>query len=566
MRWRGAAAFLVAALLLLTFLDRFVLVELLLRRIGLPLLVAALEAFAILGAGFLARRTRRDVVAQFLVGYPLFGAVCFLVALAKVSTSTMFVTLIVFGALGLWSLRGGTLDAGDDPSPPSRTHPAATFAIGAVFVCAAVAAQAPPSSLDELAYHLAIPHAWVVEGRAVDLPLISHSYFPLGVESADLPPIAILGALYGGIASHLLHLLAAVATTLLIHRRTRDTLVTAAIVTTPALALTAGWSLVDWPLVGICLLLLDDEERPAALAAGMLTKYTFLPFACIVLAIRRRFDRRLVFAALAGSLFFVRNLVLTGNPLAPFFTRDAPHVAGYRALTLGSYIFDGRFLDEALGASLVPLLFSLSAALPIALAAGGVLLLFTAPSARILLPFFGAAASEARVAWRPARVVIALAIACQLFLIGYFTFRSDAFTLLAATSSDAEYLARVRPAFTTVEWLNASLPPDSKTLVVGLNETYWFARRVRGGGNFDGPRVSHYLESATPEALRERLARERFTHVAVIESSVPTQVAQKQEERQTRLSPAAQRGLSQMLDKYAGSVVTRGNTALFTLR
>ena len=41
-------------------------------------------------------------------------------------------------------------------------------------------------------------------------------------------------------------------------------LLTAAIITTPALALTAGWSLVDWPLLGICFALLDDEEVPAA--------------------------------------------------------------------------------------------------------------------------------------------------------------------------------------------------------------------------------------------------------------------------------------------------------------
>jgi hypothetical protein len=558
---------LVATLLLLTFLDRFVLVELLLRRIGLPLLVAALEALAILGAGFVARRRRGDPIVQFLIGYPLFGAVCFLVALARVDTATMAVTLLAFGALGLWSLRGMPVRATPDSESSARSSPAALFAIALVFVCAAVAAQGPPVSLDELAYHLAIPHAWVIEGRAIDLPLISHSYFPLGIESADLPPLAILGALLGGIASHLVHLLAAVATTLLIQRRTRDALVTAAIVATPALALTAGWSLVDWPLLGICLVFLDDDERPGALAAGLLAKYTFLPFAIVVLAIRRRFDRRrLVFGAIAGSLFFVRNLVLTGNPLAPFLSHDAPHVTGYRTLTLGSYVFDGRFLDEALGAALLPVLVSLSAAVPIALAVGGVLLLLLAPSARILLPFFGAAASEARLAWRPARTVIAAAIACQLFLIGYFTVRSDAFSLLAATASDGEYLAHVRPSFTTVEWLNASLPPASKTLVVGLNETYWFARRVRGGGNFDGPRVSRYLESATPEALRERLAREHFTHVAVIEAGIPTLVAQKQEERQTRLTPAAQRSLSQMLDKYASGVATRGNTALFTLR
>jgi hypothetical protein len=87
------------------------------------------------------------------------------------------------------------------------------IAILAVLACAFVAAQAPPSSLDELAYHLAVPHTWVLEGRAVALPLLSHSWFPLGIESADLPSLSLLGAIDGGIASHFLHLFAAIAMT-----------------------------------------------------------------------------------------------------------------------------------------------------------------------------------------------------------------------------------------------------------------------------------------------------------------------------------------------------------------
>jgi len=109
-------------------------------------------------------------------------------------------------------------------------------------------AQMPPLSLDELAYHLTVPKTWVLEGRALELPLLSHSYFPLGIESADLPFLAILGN-DGGIASHLLHALGAFAMVAIVfgwasRRASVRTvlLVVLAIATTPALLVTGGWS------------------------------------------------------------------------------------------------------------------------------------------------------------------------------------------------------------------------------------------------------------------------------------------------------------------------------------
>src|SRR2546423_5908718 len=189
---------------------------------------------------------------------------------------------------------------------PVIAEPLVLIALAIVVLCALIVAQAPPSSLDELAYHLAVPWTWVKEHRAVDLPLISHSYFPLGIESADLPLFAILGQ-SGAIASHFLHLGAAIAATALLLRLARNNaLAAAAVVATPALALTAGWSLVDFPLVGICAALVLDEELPGpAIAAGLLTKYTFAPFALIVLVVRRRW-KGAIGGAILGSLFIVR--------------------------------------------------------------------------------------------------------------------------------------------------------------------------------------------------------------------------------------------------------------------
>ena len=567
MRARLVAAFLLALFALLTLLDRFVLVELFLRRAGLPLLLAAAEALAIVGTGALMRRAKRiDAPLDFLLGYPVFGTALFLVATLKVAPWT-FVPLLVAGAI----VTVGLLLRPAEERPPAVPFSWPAAFVLAILACGFVAAQAPPSSLDELAYHLAVPQAWVLEGRAIELPLLSHSYFPLGIESADLLPLALLGRTGGGIASHFLHLFAAIATTLLVVRHSRSWLLTAAIVTTPALAVTAGWSLVEWPLAGLFVALyvaLESDDRDtasAATAAGLLTKYTFLPFALIAWALKRRVPK---WTAAIGAVFFVRNAMLTGNPFAPFLGSDAPHVSGYRALALADYVFEAKFVDEALGASILALPVFATGAVAVAAALLAIALFFLAPSSRILVPFLIVPSLNAAPALRRRALaaLLVIAIVLQTFLVVWFTARGGAFSLLAGMASDEEYLRSQRSSFSTVEWLNATLPPHSRTLVIGLGETYWFARRVRGGGNFDGPRISRYLDVPAPEALRERLRADGITHVAVVTVPLATAVEQKREERQTALTPGAQRTLAQTLDRYAATVTSRGPVTLFTLR
>jgi hypothetical protein len=572
MKIRIGLAVLLALFAILTLLERFVLVELLVRRTAIPLLFATLEALAILAAGALMRRSKRvDVPIDFLLGYPLFGAVCFLVGVFKVSTWTMVPLLALFGLGGVALLLMRFAEEEKEVIEPVPVHRTAFLAVMVVLACGFVIAQAPPASLDEVAYHLAVPRAWVLEGRAIELPLLSHSYFPLGIESADLPLLTILDATDGGIASHFLHLFAAIATTLVIVRRTKSWLAAAAIVTTPALAITAGWSLVDWPLAGLFVILWsaledgDTRTASAATAAGLLTKYTFLPFAVLAWALKRRVPSWIV---LVGLIFFARNAILTGNPIAPFFSGDAPHVSGYRDLALADYIFEGNFIDESIGASLLIAAPFAAGLIPLASLAAGVLLFFLAPSSRILVPFFVIPALSAAPALRRRFVaaLVVIAVVVQTFLVVWYTARDTAFSLLAATSSEEEYLVRQRAPFRAISWLNQMLPPRSRTLVVGVSETYWFARPVRGGGNFDGPRMSRYLDLPTPEALRERLRRDGISHVAVVTMGVPTEDEQKRAERETSLSPAAQKMLAQTLDRYAANVSSRGNATLFTLR
>lgn len=572
MKVRSTLAILLALFALLTLLDRFVLLEMLARRTALPLLLAAATALAAIAVGALVRRSRVvDLPLDLLIGYPLFGTVAYLVGLLRISNATMLPLLIAGAIGGAWLLLaryGGHHESAPDAKLPLE-WPA--LAVAAVLACGFVAAQAPPSSLDELAYHLAVPQTWVLEGRVTELPLNSHSYFPAGIESADLPLLTLLGPIDGGIASHFLHLLAAIATTALILRKSASWLATAAIVTAPALAATAGWSLVEWPLVGLFVALwtlLESEDlngASAATAAGLLTKYTFAPFALLAWAVKRRIPR---WPALLGLVFYARNLILTLNPFAPFFAHDAPHVSGFRALALADYVFEGKFLDEALGASILALPVFAAGAIAAGTAILALLLFFLAPSSRILVPFLavGATSAAPELRRRVLRAFIAIAVVIQTFLVVMLTARAGAFATIAGAGSDEEYLRKQRPAQTAVEWLNASLPHDSRALVVGLNETYWFAQPVRGGGNFDGERISRYLEVPAPEALRERLRADGITHVAVVTTPIRTTDEQKRQERETRLSSGAQKMLAQTLDHYASNVISRGNATLFTLK
>lgn len=590
----------IALYLLLVLLDRFVLVELLVRRVGLSMLLAFFEALAIIGTGFavrgvLARAWRTDetdLPRDFLLGYPIFGALCFLIGTMNVSSWSMGALLVVGGVGGLYVVVRRFESR--LPAIPAVTEPLAFIAIAVVFLCALIVAQAPPSSLDELAYHLAVPWTWVMEHRAVDLPLLSHSYFPLGIESADLPLLAILRQMGGGIASHFLHLGAVLATTAMLFRLARgNALAVAAIVTTPALALIAGWSLVDWPLIGICaalVLAFEDHDVAAisiAIAAGMLTKYTFIPFAIIVLAVmwfKRRSDSQSdrtggqagdsglrflsILPGLAlGSVFFLRNLVLTANPIAPFLSAAAPHVAGYRAAFLSDYVFDGHFIDESLGASLLAACTLSAGALAWILVSVAVLLFLLAPSSRILLPFLVIPAARSKRPTPLMRVLLGLAIVVQLLLAGYFVDRTGSFELISGAVSDADLLTRQRFSFATARAIDALLPADARALVVGLNETFWFNHRVRGGGNFDGPRVSHYLEAPTAEALYARLKQDGITHVAVVApAAANTDVPQKLSERDASLTPEAKRTLALTLDHFASNVASHGAATVFTLR
>lgn len=236
-------------------------------RLILPMLVALVEATAAIGAARailrFARRgidesswLDRSLSAQLLVGLPIFGTLLFLAG--ATSTSTLVVCAIAV-PMALYAIVDSIGSRHAANNPPRPGDPFGAMALATAGAIAFSFAQLPAFSLDELAYHLAVPMQWIIAGRIEAFPLLSHSWFPFGVESADLFALRLLGH-DGGVASHFVHVLCGVAlASLLIRRLALESrtplLLAAAIVTTPALLITVGWAWNDVPLIGITVVL-----------------------------------------------------------------------------------------------------------------------------------------------------------------------------------------------------------------------------------------------------------------------------------------------------------------------
>lgn len=584
-----------------------------------PMLVALAEALAAIGTARAILRLAgrgpdlpswldRSYSAQLLVGLPLYGTLLFLTGL--ISTSTIVVCAITL-PLALYAIVDANFGRPANRDPLRARDWFGASALVTAGVVSFLFAQLPAFSLDELAYHLAVPMQWIIGGRVEAFPLISHSWFPFGIESAHLFSLRLLRH-DGAVASHFVHLLCGAALTSLLVRRlavasTAPLFLAAGIVTTPALLVTVGWSWNDVPLIGIAVVLFLALEQTVhagqsrvltglAVCAGLLTKYTFAPLAalqlCVALALSEREKRRPLLravglGAVSGSVFLVRNALLTGNPFAPLFAAVAPAVSGYRSSgnlleTLGSYVFEMRFFDEALGVSLLmlatfgvaraPSRFARAASLALFAACAGLVLL--APSARILLPFLvvpalvGAAVVGGLGAVRRRLVTVAIgaAITAQLSGAALYVSAHRAVSLLTGEVSVPDWLIANRPITSDVLWINAGLPATSRTLVIGIQELFWFDRIVRGGGNFDGPRIAAYLDAGDAERLRERLRRDGITHVVLDRGLVSKPSADiKRRERETFLDATTMETLVALLQQQT-IVAAKGPIFIFELK
>ena len=579
-RWLAAAAALLAVALLAAWLYGADWQVLLLRRWALPAALAGAEILAAIGVSSLLHALLRRALpfaqprlsTHLIVGLPLYGTLVYAAASWSTARAPMAVALAVpalAGAVAV-ALRGLRWPSF---APAGLLGFASCALLGVVFACALVWATLPPATIDEVAYHLAVPKSWVLDGRVTELPLIATSYFPFGVESAHLPALALLGDV-GALTAHLVHLAVAAAVLVLAVRWVAARasmgaalLAAALLATPPALMTSAGLAWNEWPLLGIALVLffsleqLAGEEGPQpactvalALAAGLCTKYTWLPFAAAALVggafLLRGKLRTLAFAAVCGgalgSAFYLRNLLWTGDPVAPFLQPLAPaagHFNGAGGLLelLRRYVYDPNLIDESIGATLFIPALLLLATLPwagrfvrvmtAAIGAAALLVIAGGPSARLIVPFLAPLALMGVVALdrlplrRLLHALLLCAAALQVVEGMFFLATWTPLALLqkgpggGPVLSGRAFLAqRTENFYPAIDWIDARLPAGSRVLVIGLHRLYWFSRSARGGGNFDGPRVAAYLDAETPAQLRERFRRDGLTHVAVFKT------------------------------------------------
>ena len=80
------------------------------------LLAAAIVALAMIACGSLLARTR-DVATSLVVGYPIFGTICFLVGLISINRITMAIVTIPLAIIGCFCVAPAILPALSRRSP-----------------------------------------------------------------------------------------------------------------------------------------------------------------------------------------------------------------------------------------------------------------------------------------------------------------------------------------------------------------------------------------------------------------------------------------------------------------
>jgi hypothetical protein len=626
---------LVLGVLTATFLARVDPLRTLLVRIAVPLALAVPVCVAALGLGRGLRLSIERALGQrapetclytsagdFAAGLPLFGTLCFLVACVSTTSQVLLVPLVACAALGLPSMRAVLRGARE----PLTLSPSVWIVVAGAAAVALTMAQLPPCTRDEVAYHLAVPRAWVLEGRVVELPLNSHSYFPFGVESAALPLLAAAGHA-GAIAFHFVILASLLAGLALLHgflaqfaAPSGSALALVCVASTPALVLTSGTAWIDAPLLALTLglahalsqalraqLSAPSLARVALfVAAGALTKYTWalvltVGFGAALVACGGRRAPLLRLAACAvtglilGSVFFVRNLLWTGNPVAPFLDSSTPHVAAFNqgespADLLLNYVFDPLMVDESLGALLLAFALLFVAVqrelvdAPFARALGALSLLALCAlvalgaAGRLLVPFAVlpaglALTGLARLCASAPRLGRAVAAACIAIALGQLAFLVTAVAqyepLAVLREDDAAVLARLRPLYPAIRFLDDQLPDRSRTLVLGIQESYWFRHNVRSGGNFDGPRVTAFLSAGSPSELAARWRRAGFTHVAYYRKNLIVgagPLAGRRAESKTTLDPTTAALLRDAMNQHTTTIAEAEGVVLLAVR
>lgn len=241
-----------------------------------------------------------------------------------------------------------------------------------LIVLAFSGALTPPSHRDSLLYHLALPKLYLEKGQWFDLPQNIYSYFP-GMTEGLYTLVLGLGADYPALV-HFGFGVACIAATLELGsllglQRATRLLCAVALLATPTFWSEMTWSYADlantffWIMTIICFFRWQDERSDYRLVllgffigAANCTKYTslllfvLLPLGLLLEVNRgagvpvtwRKALRTVAIPVSLGVLtampWWLRNIILTGDPLFPFFLDLFPAAAsGWDAERAGMY-------------------------------------------------------------------------------------------------------------------------------------------------------------------------------------------------------------------------------------
>ncbi|MSR77517.1 MAG: hypothetical protein EXS63_04755 [Candidatus Omnitrophica bacterium] len=303
-----------------------------------------------------------------IISYGIFG----LVYTHHVSARVLFGVYAGIGVLALPSLKEGiqnllSLRANIVSEAISKNRIAVSLLNAAGLAMTAISlylfwiwlvAALPPTSVDEVIYHLAVPQAWLRHGGGVLFPNNIYAYFPQLGEMFFLLGLGTLGET----AARLYHSLWGILLALSLYgfsrrylSRAYSFLAVIFLMTIPSVMVIQSWAYVDlaYSLYAFLALvsILDHENKKGMIFAGIMAggafaaKYTGLQYLILLicLGLWMRLSRRdviarsettkqsqrwlrfarsegiFIFSALLiGSPYLIRNWIETGWPLFPF--------------------------------------------------------------------------------------------------------------------------------------------------------------------------------------------------------------------------------------------------------
>jgi hypothetical protein len=459
----------------------------------------------------------------------------------------------------------------------------------------------PPTARDGLVYHLEVPRQQLLHGGMVANSNI-YGYFPMGVEMlylfslAVFPPYAVQFAHFGFLLLTLLVIVEsgpASSPRSAIHLMLPGLLVLA---TVPTFWLDATWAYIDlgWAfftilmVAGIYHYLRTRNTGPLICGAIIMGFYPaikypgfyyllalLLAFLLIVLKdrmrlqdLRRAIPAMVVAGLVTASPYFIRNLILTGNPVFPFMTTVIPtnspfwspaheialvdgllhqygapflhpllRIANYFIAALNSTLEQPELFDGVLGPFLllwIPVWWMYRPKSPHArfslslIIISGLIWSYSLRQARFLLPILpvillftiGSIQEGARRRWKELvwGVVCAGIVLFNLAVLvpAVWSRMPPAAGLIGKMDREA-YLERRLPVYSCQHFINRSLPPQAVVWVLLTgNENFYLQRDYQADYVIEDFTFQQWLsQSRNPGDLAVRFRGRGITHLLV---------------------------------------------------